>query len=92
MDDKPYNDVIINNSYRIREFDPTRSNSNDYVWHRDLNDRNITIIDGEGWMFQFDNELPQSINIGDKIFVPKMVYHRLLIGKTKLKLHIEELE
>jgi hypothetical protein len=89
---EPYLDTRISEKKWIREFDPSISESEEYVWHRDLNDREITVIEGDGWSFQFDDELPQVINREDKIFVPKMAYHRLLVGRTKLKIHIEEFE
>lgn len=91
-DVKPYVDTKISRNEWIREFDPEITSSDEYVWHRDLKDRTFLVIDGEGWKFQFDDELPQSINSGDKIFVPKMTYHRLLLGKTRLKIRIEELD
>lgn len=89
---EPYKDVKISDKEWIREFDPTIAESEEYVWHRDRNDRIITVLEGEGWKFQFDDELPQIINKADKLFVPKMMYHRLLIGNTILKIHIEEIE
>lgn len=89
---EPYRDSIISNNKWIREFDPSVADSEEYVWHRDKKDREVTVLEGEGWKFQFDDELPQIINKEDKLFVPKMMYHRLLAGRTKLKIHIEEIE
>lgn len=86
---KPYTEERISENEMIRDFDPDISDD-DYVWHRDLNDRNLTVLEGEGWQFQLDNELPQVINIGNQIFVPKMVYHRLIPGKEKLRIRIIE--
>lgn len=62
----------------------------DLIWHRDEHDRKIKIISGEGWQFQFDNQLPQDIVVEQIILVPKETYHRLLRGYTDLVLEITE--
>ena len=53
-------------------------------------DRIVTVLEGEGWQFQFDEQVPQMINSFDIIRIPKGIYHRLLIGSTPLKIKIEE--
>jgi cupin superfamily acireductone dioxygenase involved in methionine salvage len=90
--DKPYIDIPISSNSWIRTFDPTLTDSEEYIWHRDEKDRNVTVLDGTGWKIQFDDKIPQMININDIIFIPKNVYHRLILGKTKLRLKIEEIE
>ena len=87
---KPYIDEKITDTKWMRTFDPSITESDEYIWHIDKNDRSITVIEGNDWKFQFDNELPMNININDKFIVPKMIYHRLIPGKTKLVLEIEE--
>lgn len=62
----------------------------DLVWHYDLNDRYMTVISGSDWMFQFDDNLPFKLNEGDKIFIPKGTYHRLIKGNSDLVIKIEE--
>lgn len=86
---KPYNDVAFCQGMWIREFDPQES-SEDFVWHRDHQDRRIKVINGCGWLFQFDNDLPFFINKDDELFVPKMVYHRIIPGTTPLRIEIDE--
>jgi hypothetical protein len=85
----PYVDCIVE-EYKIRTFDPDTSSPKEYIWHRDHNDREIEVLEGEGWSFQFDNELPKIINRNDQIYIPKMVYHRIIPGKTKLRIKINE--
>jgi len=85
---KPYKEVIKNNS-RIREFKTTIPNK-ELVWHRDEKDRYVTILEGEGWGFQINNELPLELKEKDVIFIPKQTYHRILKGNTTLKIKIEE--
>ena len=87
---KPYIDEKISKSEWIREFNPEFAESDEYVWHRDCNDRKIAVLYGHGWKFQFDNELPFDINTKDMFTVPSMKYHRLIPGKSKLRIRINE--
>lgn len=87
---RPFSDHILNSSSRLRIFDLT-TDPREFVWHQDLNDRWIKVVGGEGWKFQFDNELPFDINKDDVFHVPKMVYHRIIPGKTSLRIKIDEM-
>tara|TARA_B100000482_G_scaffold177148_1_gene147394 strand:- start:1761 stop:2009 length:249 start_codon:yes stop_codon:yes gene_type:complete len=58
------------------------------VWHKDDEDRNIEILEGKDWKFQFDNELPLSLVKGDRIFITKHRIHRIHKGTTDLKIKI----
>lgn len=79
---KPYQD-----SSNIRVFsknvDPT-----ELVWHQDKEDRDVEVLEGEGWKFQFDNELPLDVKKGDRIFITEGRIHRILKGTTDLKIKI----
>jgi hypothetical protein len=77
-----------NNTVR-REFSKDVETT-ELIWHRDKKDRKITIIEGVGWMIQFDNAMPVELIKGTELFVPKMVYHRLWRGTTNLKIDIQE--
>ena len=85
----PYKDIEVTDKYIIREFneniDPI-----ELMWHRDLKSRTITILEGQGWKFQKENELPLELNKGDVIFIQAKEWHRIFIGETNLKLKIEE--
>lgn len=59
-------------------------------WHQDLKDRWVTILQSEGWEFQMDNGLPNKMNVGDKIFIPKFAWHRVIKGNGDLVVSIEE--
>lgn len=89
---KPYIDEKISERVWIRSFDHVVVQSDEFVWHRDKQDRVVTVLEGEGWQFQFDNEIPIQLNSGDVIKVPKQIYHRIIVGSTPLKLKIEEVE
>ena len=58
------------------------------VWHRDREDRQVTVLEETDWQFQFDNELPQVLK--NTIFIPKNTYHRLIKGTGELNVHIIE--
>lgn len=60
----------------------------DLIWHRDDEDRNIEVLEGKGWFFQRDNELPLELKEGDRIFIPRHQVHRVIKGKTDLKIKI----
>lgn len=87
---KPYTDITMDDGSFVRLFDPDASDE-DYVWHRDHSDRTIKVLEcGTNWKFQFDNEMPFPLNSNDELFVPKMIYHRLIPGSETLALHIKE--
>ena len=60
------------------------------IWHTDQEDRTVTVLEGKGWQFQRDNELPLALSEGDNIFIPKGQIHRIIKGQTDLKLKIEK--
>ena len=62
----------------------------DLIWHMDDEDRNIEVLEGKGWQFQRDNELPLALSEGVRIFIPKGQIHRVIKGSTDLKLKIEK--
>tara|TARA_Y100001972_G_scaffold96563_1_gene119152 strand:- start:27 stop:275 length:249 start_codon:yes stop_codon:yes gene_type:complete len=60
----------------------------DLIWHMDDEDRNVEVLEGKGWQFQKDNELPFQLNVGDNIFIKRHQIHRVLKGTTDLKIKI----
>jgi len=74
----------------IRTFDPS-VDSHELVWHRDREDRTVTVLEGNGWSFQYDDCLPEKLQPGDVFRISKESYHRILQGDTPLKLHILKL-
>lgn len=85
---KPYTQVE-EAGYIIREFSEEVS-SKELVWHRDEKDRTVEVLEGKGWKFQYDNELPFDIEVGDTFTIEAMEYHRLIKGKTNLLIRITE--
>ena len=85
----PYKDTRVSDICIIREFDTNVSND-ELVWHRDEVKRTVIVMEGKGWSFQRDNELPISIGKGTVFYIEKNEFHRLRKGETKLKLKILE--
>ena len=76
-------------SHILREFDGD-VDEQELVWHRDRNDREVTVVEGTGWKLQMDNELPKELMIGKLYNIKAMEYHRLIKGNGTLKLKICE--
>jgi quercetin dioxygenase-like cupin family protein len=85
---KPYSDVI-ENDYIIREFS-TSVSSEELIWHRDKLPREVTVLQGEGWKVQIDNQLPEDLEEGKLYEIPRMEYHRLIKGIGTLLIQIKE--
>lgn len=60
------------------------------VWHRDKQNRIVSVIKGKGWKLQMDNELPEELVKGKTYIINKMDYHRIIKGQGDLVLDIEE--
>lgn len=73
---------------KIRIFDETIDEI-ELKWHRDQEDRKITILESKGWKFQMDDLLPVDLNEGDVIFISKETYHRVIKGEGFLKIKVE---
>ena len=87
---KPYTDTKHNSNSWIREFAPDVDN-HELVWHRDKKDRIVKVLDGDGWIFQMDEEVPCEMKRGDILNVPKETYHRLYkSGVNTLRIQITE--
>ena len=64
--------------------------SEELKWHQDLKDRKVTIIEDGGWQFQMENFLPNKLSVAEQIFIPKLVWHRVIKGSGKLIVEVEE--
>jgi quercetin dioxygenase-like cupin family protein len=60
------------------------------LWHRDLENRTVEILEGDGWKFQKENKLPVELKEGVRIFIPALEWHRVIKGNTNLKIKIYE--
>ena len=87
-DNLPFVEENLEDNLFIREF-LQNTESGDFTWHRDREDRIIESIGETDWMIQLDNELPKSLN--QKVFIPKGVYHRVIKGTNNLKIKLIKL-
>jgi hypothetical protein len=82
---RPYINIETIDNYIIREFSQD-TDELDLIWHMDDEDRTIIAIGETDWMFQFDDELPISLN--SHIFIPRHRVHRVIKGTKDLKIKI----
>jgi len=84
----PFNEQVISKNTFIREFSQD-TDSGEYRWHRDREDRIIESINDTDWLIQIDNELPKKIE--GQIFIPMGVYHRVIKGNNNLKIKLTKI-
>lgn len=82
---KPYQEQVLEENTFIREFSQDIDEL-DLIWHMDDEDRTIVTIEETDWLFQFDDELPLSLN--SPIFIPRHKIHRVIKGNGNLKIRI----
>ena len=75
------------NGLLIREFSKA-VDADELVWHRDREDREVTVVEGTGWLLQMDNQLPVLLSEGETYYIPKNTYHRVIKGKTSLLIEV----
>ena len=85
---RPFTEEFVDKNTVIRSFD-SKADDHLYKWHRDPEDREITVLNENDWKFQFDNEIPQKLEINNIIKIKMGEYHRLIKGTTPLLLKIE---
>jgi hypothetical protein len=84
----PFEEEKIGENIYIREFSQD-TDSSDFLWHRDREDRIIESLEETDWLFQMDDELPKKIE--GQIFIPKEVFHRIIKGSGDLKIKLIKL-
>jgi len=84
-----YSDTQISYNKKRRVFSES-VDSNELKWHKDEYDRIIFVESNDGWKLQMDEELPQDLQVGQKYFINKESYHRVIKGSGDLKIVIIE--
>ena len=56
-------------------------------WHMDEEDREVFVVEGDGWYLQIENELPQLMQKESIFKIPKETWHRI-INKNETNLII----
>jgi len=82
-------DQEIKEGFKFRTF-KSNVDTDELKWHFDEQDREVTILESNGWEFQIDNELPTILKEGDVLFIPKGTYHRVKRGTGDLRIKIKE--
>lgn len=62
--------------------------SDELKWHRDREDRVVTPVGDNDWMFQHDNQLPRPID--GEIRIPAGEWHRVIKGTTDLVVRVQK--
>ena len=83
----PFQETKLGNNVFIREFKQD-TDSGEFMWHRDREDRIIESIGETDWMIQLDDELPKVIQ--GEVFIPMGVYHRVIKGTGDLKIRLQK--
>ena len=85
----PFIETKIDNYTFIREFS-NDVDEMDLVWHEDPENRRIEVIEGNGWKFQFDEELPIEMTDGLNISIFEGRIHRIIKGEGPLKIKLQK--
>lgn len=85
-----YKDKVIGPNLKHRIISESKA-SEELTWHRDANHRIVRVLEGRGWSFQRDDQIPFSISPGDTIKVRAGEWHRVIPGQGDLKLMIKEI-
>ena len=81
----PFKEEIVSDNIFIREFKQD-TDSGEFMWHRDRENRIIEPIGETDWQIQLDDELPKVIQ--GEVFIPMGVYHRVIKGTGDLKIKL----
>jgi hypothetical protein len=87
MDSLPFIQENLSDNIKIRTF-KSDVESGELMWHRDREDRLVEILECNNWKYQSDNNLPLEMKKGDKIFIPKGEYHRVIKGDGDLVVRV----
>ena len=87
--DFPFTEKQIDKNIFIRTF-PADVDEMDLIWHEDKENRVINVLEGNGWKFQFDEELPIKMRKGKSISILKGRLHRIIKGNGILKINLQK--
>ena len=87
--DFPFTEERIDDYTFIRTFSADVDEM-DLIWHADKENRIITVLEGNGWKFQFDEELPIEMTDGLSISIFEGRIHRVIKGEGPLKINLQK--
>ena len=83
----PFIEQQVDSQLFIREFSADVDEM-ELIWHTDKEDRVVSVIEGNNWKFQFDEQLPFEMIDNIDIVIPKGVIHRVIKGDGPLKIKV----
>lgn len=81
----PFSENKVGNNTFIRIFS-SDVDSHELKWHKDKEDRTVTPIKENDWLFQRDNQLPEPIK--GEIKIKANEWHRIIKGKSDLEIKV----
>ena len=87
--DFPFIEEQISENIFIRTFSEDVDEM-DLIWHTDKENRVVNVLEGNGWKFQFDEELPIKMRKGKSISILKGVIHRVIKGNGPLVIKLQK--
>jgi peptidyl-prolyl cis-trans isomerase B (cyclophilin B) len=75
----PFEETKINENIKIRSFSVLKD-TNELIWHRDREDREVFVIEANGWSLQMDNEIPVLLENSATYHIPARTFHRVIKG------------
>jgi hypothetical protein len=81
----PFVEEDLGDNVFIRTFSAD-THPEEFKWHWDEQDRIIQAMDSTDWQFQFDNQLPISLN--QEIFIKCGEIHRIIQGTSDVRIKI----
>ena len=87
--DFPFTEEQIDDYIFIRTFSADVDEM-DLIWHADKENRVVTVLEGNGWKFQFDEELPIEMTNGLDISIFEGRLHRIIKGNGPLKIKLQK--
>lgn len=83
-----YTDLTLSDRKKLRVIS-AKSAAVESTWHRDAEDRTVTILDSTNWWFQREDSLPVLLKAGDVVKITAREWHRVIPGEGDLKILIE---
>jgi len=85
----PFEEEQISDNIFVRTFSADIDEM-DLIWHTDKENRFIKVLEGNGWQFQYDEELPFEMTDGLGFPVMKGQLHRVIKGMGPLKIELHK--
>ena len=85
----PFSEELVSENVYRRTF-AEGVDDDELIWHRDHEDRVITVVESNGWKFQADDKLPINLAPGDQITIKAEEWHRVIKGEGDLVVEVHK--